>query len=69
MKTLRWIIAVISFISISGALYIADFQNLISRQNLVSLLLILVSILNLVPMVIYFRQESKKHKDNQAITE
>jgi hypothetical protein len=63
MRKVRYTIIVVSIILIIGSLLIVDYHDLISRRNLASLLIIIVSILNILSMTLSIRNEDKKKTD------
>lgn len=63
MRYIRKFIIIVSILIIIGAFCVADFQNLISRRNLISLFLIFVSILNIISMVLLRKQNQDKGRE------
>jgi|WetSurMetagenome_2_1015567.scaffolds.fasta_scaffold00748_11 hypothetical protein len=63
MRKVRLSIIIISIVLIIGSLLIADYEDLISRPNLASLLIIIVSVLNILSMVLSIRNENKNYPD------
>jgi hypothetical protein len=63
MRFIRKFIIIVSVLIIIGAFYVADFHDLVSRNNLISLFLIFVSTLNILSMVILAKQDQKKKHD------
>jgi hypothetical protein len=61
MRKFRIIIIIVSIILIIGSLFIINYQNLISRPNLGSLLVIIVSVLNIISMTLSIKNEAKNN--------
>ena len=63
MRKLRLVIIFISIGLIIGSLFIVNYHHLISRSNLGSLLVIIVSLLNILSMTLSIRNEAKQKPD------
>jgi hypothetical protein len=61
MRKFRVIIIIVSIILIIGSLLIINYQDLISRPNLASLLVIIVSLLNIISMTLSIKNEAKNN--------